>query len=137
MRGVLQIVEANSDTEPLYFMSFPMIPGTGVPSLSTSPGTRPHGAVVGKGGVNSLLRGKLPLGRGEADMSRPGHLRSSPWHAAPFHLPLVGQNCWPHMASGFSASLWVRAGKDEDGLSKKGKIIVNSFLSFFCLCISM
>ncbi|XP_073776411.1 lysosomal-trafficking regulator isoform X4 [Danio rerio] len=119
LRGVLQIVEANTDTEPLYFMSFPMIPGSGGPGLSPSPGTRPHGATAGKGGVNTILRGKLPLGRGEADMSRPGHLRSSPWHAAPFHLPLVGQNCWPHMASGFSASLWVRAGKDEDGRSKK------------------
>uniref|UniRef100_A0A671RQS0 Lysosomal-trafficking regulator-like n=1 Tax=Sinocyclocheilus anshuiensis TaxID=1608454 RepID=A0A671RQS0_9TELE len=108
LRGLLQIVEANADTEPLYFMSFPMIPGAGVPGLSSSPGMRPHGTAGGKGGVNTLLRGKLPLGCGEADMSRPGHLRSSPWHTAPFHLPLVGQNCWPHMASGFSASLWVR-----------------------------
>uniref|UniRef100_A0A8C1ZTT7 Lysosomal trafficking regulator n=1 Tax=Cyprinus carpio TaxID=7962 RepID=A0A8C1ZTT7_CYPCA len=121
LRGLLQIVEANADTEPLYFMSFPMIPGAGVPGLSSSPGMRPHGTAGGKGGVNTLLRGKLPLGRGEADLSRPGHLRSSPWHTAPFHLPLVGQNCWPHMASGFSASLWVRAGKDEDGCYKKGK----------------
>uniref|UniRef100_A0A671SVS4 Lysosomal-trafficking regulator-like n=1 Tax=Sinocyclocheilus anshuiensis TaxID=1608454 RepID=A0A671SVS4_9TELE len=93
----------------------------GVPGLSSSPGMRPHGTAGGKGGVNTLLRGKLPLGRGEADLSRPGHLRSSPWHTAPFHLPLVGQNCWPHMASGFSASLWVRVGKDEDGRYKKGK----------------
>uniref|UniRef100_A0A673GP73 Lysosomal-trafficking regulator-like n=1 Tax=Sinocyclocheilus rhinocerous TaxID=307959 RepID=A0A673GP73_9TELE len=121
LRGLLQIVEANADTEPLSFMSFPMIPGTGVPCLSSSPGMRPHGTAGGKGGINTLLRGKLPLGRGEADLSRPGHLRSSPWHTAPFHLPLVGQNCWPHMASGFSASLWVRAGKDEDGRYKKGK----------------
>ncbi|KAF4106147.1 hypothetical protein G5714_013809 [Onychostoma macrolepis] len=119
LRGLLQIVEANADIEPLYFMSFPMIPGAGVPGLSSSLGMRPHGTAGGKGGVNTLLRGKLPLGRGEADLSRPGHLRSSPWHTAPFHLPLMGQNCWPHMASGFSASLWVRAGKDEDGRYKK------------------
>uniref|UniRef100_A0A672REL5 Lysosomal trafficking regulator n=1 Tax=Sinocyclocheilus grahami TaxID=75366 RepID=A0A672REL5_SINGR len=130
LRGLLQIVEANADTEPLYFMSFPMIPGAGVPGLSSSPGIRPHGTAGGKGGVNTLLRGKLPLGRGEADMSRPGHLRSSPWHTAPFHLPLVGQNCWPHMASGFSASLWVRAGKDEDGRYKKGKKKSIIFLRF-------
>ncbi len=121
LRGLLQIVEANVNTEPLYFMSFPMIPGAGVPGLSSSPGTRPHGTAGGKGVVNTLLRGKLAVGRGEADVSGPGHLRSSPWHTAPFHLPLVGQNCWPHMASGFSASLWVRAGKDEDGRYKKGK----------------
>uniref|UniRef100_A0A9J7ZPE6 Lysosomal trafficking regulator n=1 Tax=Cyprinus carpio carpio TaxID=630221 RepID=A0A9J7ZPE6_CYPCA len=115
LRGLLQIVEANADIEPLCFMSFPMFPGAGVPGLSSSPGMRPHGTAGGKGGVNTLLRGKLPLGRGEADLSRTGHLCTSPWHTAPFHLPLVGQNCWPHMASGFSASLWVRAGKDEDG----------------------
>ncbi|XP_052428937.1 lysosomal-trafficking regulator isoform X2 [Carassius gibelio] len=123
LRGLLQIVEANADTEPLYFMSFPMIPGAGVPGLSSSPGMRAHGTAGGKGGVNTLLRGKLPLGRGEADLSRPGHLRSSPWHTAPFHLPLMGQNCWPHMASGFSASLWVRAGKDEDGRYKKEEAV--------------
>uniref|UniRef100_A0A8C2J5S4 Lysosomal trafficking regulator n=1 Tax=Cyprinus carpio TaxID=7962 RepID=A0A8C2J5S4_CYPCA len=120
LRGLLQIVEANADIEPLCFMSFPMFPGAGVPGLSSSPGMRPHGTAGGKGGVNTLLRGKLPLGRGEADLSRTGHLCTSPWHTAPFHLPLVGQNCWPHMASGFSASLWVRAGKDEDGPYKNG-----------------
>ncbi|XP_026133560.1 lysosomal-trafficking regulator-like isoform X3 [Carassius auratus] len=119
LRGLLQIVEANANTEPLHFMSFPMIPGAGVPGVSSSPGMRAHGTAGGKGGVNTLLRGKLPLGRGEADMSRSSHQRSSPWHTAPFHLPLMGQNCWPHMASGFSASLWVRAGKDEDGRYNK------------------
>uniref|UniRef100_A0A8C1V3X4 Lysosomal trafficking regulator n=1 Tax=Cyprinus carpio TaxID=7962 RepID=A0A8C1V3X4_CYPCA len=110
LRGLLQIVEANADIEPLCFMSFPMFPGAGVPGLSSSPGMRPHGTAGGKGGVNTLLR----------DLSRTGHLCTSPWHPAPFHLPLVGQNCWPHMASGFSASLWVRAGKDEDGPYKNG-----------------
>uniref|UniRef100_A0A9J7ZIC2 Lysosomal trafficking regulator n=1 Tax=Cyprinus carpio carpio TaxID=630221 RepID=A0A9J7ZIC2_CYPCA len=139
LRGLLQIVEANADIEPLCFMSFPMFPGAGVPGLSSSPGMRPHGTAGGKGGVNTLLRGKLPLGRGEADLSRTGHLCTSPWHTAPFHLPLVGQNCWPHMASGFSASLWVRAGKDEDGPYKNGmkKSIIfgalyNSFFSLNC-----
>ncbi|XP_059421649.1 lysosomal-trafficking regulator isoform X2 [Carassius carassius] len=123
LRGLLQIVEAKADTEPLYFMSFPMIPGAGVPGLSSSPGMRAHGTAGGKGGVHTLLKGKLPLGRGEADLSRPGHLRSSPWHTASFHLPLMGQNCWPHMASGFSTSLWVRAGKDEDGRYKKEEAV--------------
>ncbi len=33
------------------------------------------------------------------------------------------------MASGFSASLWVRAGKDEDGCYKKGK---KSFIYVYC-----
>ncbi|XP_051503760.1 lysosomal-trafficking regulator isoform X2 [Myxocyprinus asiaticus] len=119
LRGILQIVESNSDTEPLYFMSFPMIPGAGAPGVSSSAGTKPHGVAGGKGGVNTLLRVKLPLGRVDGDVGRLGHLRTSPWHTAPFHLPLVGQNCWPHMASGFSASLWVRALRDEDRQGKK------------------
>ncbi|XP_075718563.1 lysosomal-trafficking regulator isoform X2 [Rhinoderma darwinii] len=32
----------------------------------------------------------------------------SPWHIAPIHLPLVGQNCWPHMSDGFSLTLWLK-----------------------------
>ncbi|KAI7805145.1 lysosomal-trafficking regulator isoform X2 [Triplophysa rosa] len=119
LRGILQIVEANSDTEPLYFMPFPMIPGAGAAGVCSSPGMRPHGTAGSKSGVNTLLRGKLPLGRGDGESSRPGHLRTSPWHTAPYHLPLMGQNCWPHMASGFSATLWLRVVKDEDGPSKR------------------
>lgn len=114
-------MEASSDTEPLYFMPFPMIPGAGAAGVSSSPGMRPHGTAGSKSGVNTLLRAKLPLGRGDGESGRPGHLRTSPWHTAPYHLPLMGQNCWPHMASGFSASLWVRVVKDEDGPSKRGK----------------
>uniref|UniRef100_A0A8C1V448 Lysosomal trafficking regulator n=1 Tax=Cyprinus carpio TaxID=7962 RepID=A0A8C1V448_CYPCA len=70
-------------------------------------------------------------------LSRTGHLCTSPWHPAPFHLPLVGQNCWPHMASGFSASLWVRAGKDEDGPYKNGmkKSIIFGALYECIICL--
>ncbi|XP_073729607.1 lysosomal-trafficking regulator isoform X3 [Misgurnus anguillicaudatus] len=114
LRGILKIVEASSDTEPLYFMPFPMNPGTG----DAHPGMRPHGTAGSKSGVNTLLRSKLSIGKVDGDTGRPGHLRTSPWHTAPFHLPLVGQNCWPHMASGFSASLWLRAVKDEEARSK-------------------
>ncbi|TRY64527.1 hypothetical protein DNTS_026789, partial [Danionella cerebrum] len=123
LKAVLQIVLSSSHTEPLYFLPFPIMT-PGLCGLNLSPGTRPHGAVGSKGAVNTLLRGKLPLGRGEADMMRPGHVHSSPWHIAPLHLPLVGQNCWPHMASGFSASLWMRAGKMEEARSNKEEVSV-------------
>ncbi|XP_046885311.1 lysosomal-trafficking regulator isoform X3 [Hypomesus transpacificus] len=96
LKGLLQIVEANVDMEPLYFLSFPMILGSSAPGGS-SPGGRQNGGAGGRGG-GLLWRGK----------PSPGHLLSSPWHVAPLHLPLVGQNCWPHMASGFSASLWLK-----------------------------
>ncbi|KAG7272557.1 hypothetical protein CRUP_004732 [Coryphaenoides rupestris] len=117
LKGVLQIVQANMDLEPLHFLSFPVVLGTAAtPGSGTSPGTRQNGAAGGGGGVGSggggskgvglLWKGKLsPRRDGDATEPRPGHLRTSPWHASPLHLPLVGQNCWPHMASGFSASL--------------------------------
>uniref|UniRef100_A0A8C7ILW6 Lysosomal trafficking regulator n=1 Tax=Oncorhynchus kisutch TaxID=8019 RepID=A0A8C7ILW6_ONCKI len=104
LKGVLQIVQANVDMEPLYFLSYPMILG---------------------GGVGMLWKGgKLSPGRREGDgREEPGHLRTSPWHVAPLHLPLVGQNCWPHMASGFSASVWIKVAENEEGEghTEKGK----------------
>uniref|UniRef100_A0A8K9V7C1 Lysosomal trafficking regulator n=1 Tax=Oncorhynchus mykiss TaxID=8022 RepID=A0A8K9V7C1_ONCMY len=109
LKGVLQIVQANVDMEPLYFLSYPMILGGASFPGGTSPGSRQNGGAGGKG-VGMLWKGgKLSPGRREGDgREEPGHLRTSPWHVAPLHLPLVGQNCWPHMASGFSASVWIK-----------------------------
>ncbi|KAJ8365985.1 hypothetical protein SKAU_G00148160 [Synaphobranchus kaupii] len=77
LNGLLRIVEANMDMEPLQFLSFPLSP----PGGAASPG----------GGSSSL----------------------SP----------VGQNCWPHMADGFSTSLWIRARgvAEEEGPAEKGR----------------
>uniref|UniRef100_A0A668AYI8 Lysosomal trafficking regulator n=1 Tax=Myripristis murdjan TaxID=586833 RepID=A0A668AYI8_9TELE len=113
LKGILQIVEANMNTEPLHFLTFPIILGASTPSV-TSPGSRQNGAAGGKG-VGLLWKGKLSPGRREGDAeSRPSHLRTSPWHVSPLHLPLMGQNCWPHMASGFSASMWLRVADPEE-----------------------
>ncbi|KAK6329577.1 hypothetical protein J4Q44_G00015550 [Coregonus suidteri] len=72
---------------------------------------------TGAKGVGMLRKGgKLSPGRREGDGGEAqGHLRTSPWHVAPLHLPLVGQNCWPHMASGFSASVWMKVAENEEG----------------------
>ncbi|XP_069001150.1 lysosomal-trafficking regulator isoform X4 [Embiotoca jacksoni] len=115
LKGILQIIEANMNMEPLHLLTFPIILGASTPGGS-SPGSRQSTAAGGKS-AGSLWKGKLSSGRREGDTeSRPSHLRSSPWHIAPLHLPLVGQNCWPHMASGFSASMWLRvAEQEEDG----------------------
>ncbi|XP_072533561.1 lysosomal-trafficking regulator isoform X2 [Salminus brasiliensis] len=113
LNGILQMVEANAETEPLHYLSFPMPLGISAPSTGSSVGLRTNGVAGARAGVGMLWRGKQSPGRGESD-GRPGHLRASPWHIAPLQLPLVGQNCWPHMASGFSASLWIRAVKNED-----------------------
>jgi len=130
-------VQANMDLEPLHYLSFPVVLGaTATPGSATSPGTRQNGAPGGAGGggagvgsggggskgVGLLWKGKLsPRRDGDATEPRPGHLRTSPWHASPLHLPLVGQNCWPHMASGFSASLWLRLAEAEERDGEKGK----------------
>ncbi|XP_049456199.1 lysosomal-trafficking regulator isoform X5 [Epinephelus fuscoguttatus] len=146
LKGILQIVEANVNIEPLHFLTFPIILGALTPG-GVSTGSRQNGAVGGKS-VGLLWKGKLSPGRREGDTEyRPSHLRSSPWHIAPLHLPLVGQNCWPHMASGFSASMWLRvAEQSKDGDKDNGEThIVHQdplmlevhkyeliFLTFFC-----
>uniref|UniRef100_A0A672J8Z1 Lysosomal trafficking regulator n=1 Tax=Salarias fasciatus TaxID=181472 RepID=A0A672J8Z1_SALFA len=107
LKGILQIVEANMYVEPLHFLTFPVTLGALTPG-GLSPGSRQNCTAGGKS-VGLLWKGKLSPARREGDAEyRPSHLRSSPWHMAPLHLPLVGQNCWPHMASGFSASMWLR-----------------------------
>ncbi|XP_076018474.1 lysosomal-trafficking regulator isoform X2 [Genypterus blacodes] len=113
LNGILQIVEANMQMEPLHFLNFPII--LGAPTAGgTTPASRQNGAAGGKG-VTLLWKGKLSPGRREGDTeSRASHLLLSPWHIAPLHLPLVGQNCWPHMASGFSASVWLRVAEPEE-----------------------
>nr|XP_057914287.1 lysosomal-trafficking regulator isoform X6 [Doryrhamphus excisus] len=118
LNGILQIVEANVNIEPLYQLDFPITIGALTPG-GVSPSSRPNGNAGGKG-VGLLWKGKLSPGRREGDSElRPSHLHSSPWNTAPLHLPLVGQNCWPHMASGFSASMWLRVVEQEE---KEGSI---------------
>uniref|UniRef100_A0A672J8P1 Lysosomal trafficking regulator n=1 Tax=Salarias fasciatus TaxID=181472 RepID=A0A672J8P1_SALFA len=113
LKGILQIVEANMYVEPLHFLTFPVTLGALTPG-GLSPGSRQNCTAGGKS-VGLLWKGKLSPARREGDAEyRPSHLRSSPWHMAPLHLPLVGQNCWPHMASGFSASMWLRVAEQEE-----------------------
>lgn len=116
MNGILQMVEANTETEPLHYLSFPMSLCTSAPNEKTS------GAVGVMAAVDTLRRDKLSANK-EEDESQSMHFQVSPWHIAPLHLPLVGQNCWPHMASGFSASLWIRPvnNNDEERPTHRGK----------------
>lgn len=116
LKGILQIVEANMNIEPLHFLSFPIILGASTPG-AFSPSSRQNCAAGGKS-VGLLWKSKLSPGRREGEAEyQPSHLRTSPWHIAPLHLPLVGQNCWPHMASGFSTSMWLRVAEQgaKDG----------------------
>ncbi|XP_053730574.1 lysosomal-trafficking regulator isoform X1 [Synchiropus splendidus] len=120
LKGIQQIVEANVNIEPLHLLNFPIILGSSSPG-GMSPGGRQNGAAGGKS-VGVLWKGKLSPGRREGEAEpQPSHLRTSPWHIAPLHLPLVGQNCWPHMSSGFSASMWLRVTEQEEQESEKEK----------------
>ncbi|XP_054654687.1 lysosomal-trafficking regulator isoform X2 [Dunckerocampus dactyliophorus] len=125
LKGILQIVEANVNIEPLYQLDFPITLGALTPG-GVSPSCRANGTAGGKS-VGLLWKGKLSPGRREGDSElRPSHLCSSPWNTAPLHLPLVGQNCWPHMASGFSASMWLRVVEQEEkeGNTEKGEKLI-------------
>ncbi|KAM9727298.1 lysosomal-trafficking regulator isoform 1-T3 [Menidia menidia] len=120
LKGILQVVEANMNIEPLHFMAFPMMLGASALG-GLSPASRQSCATGGKS-VGLLWKGKLSPGHREGDAEcRPSHLRSSPWHVAPLHLPLMGQNCWPHMASGFSASMWLRVTEQEENEGGKAQ----------------
>lgn len=121
------------NVEPLHFLTFPVVLGAST-SAAVSPGSRQSCAPGGKG-VGLLWKGKLSPGRREGDAEcRPSHLRSSPWHVAPLHLPQVGQNCWPHMASGFSASMWLRVAELEEKDGDKGKLQITP-QEHFLLCV--
>ncbi|XP_078787658.1 lysosomal-trafficking regulator isoform X5 [Oryzias latipes] len=120
LKGVLKIIEANMNMEPLHFLTFPVILGSSVPGGS-SPCSRQNCTTGGKS-VGSLWKGKLSPGRREGESEhRSTHLHPSPWLVAPLHLPLVGQNCWPHMASGFSASIWLRLREQEQKEADRDK----------------
>lgn len=108
--------------EPLHFLSFPIILGASTPGVF-SPSSRQNCAAGGKS-VGLPWKSKLSPGRREGEAEyQPSHLRTSPWHIAPLHLPLVGQNCWPHMASGFSTSIWLRVAEQgaKDGDKNRGE----------------
>ncbi|MBN3312843.1 LYST regulator, partial [Atractosteus spatula] len=113
LNGILRIVEANVHMEPLQHLSFPLLPS------SSSPGGPPAGpkqsGAQGAKAAGLLRRAWASPGRREAEGDALSHQLSSSWHVAPIHLPLVGQNCWPHMAEGFGASLWLRAQVPADG----------------------
>nr|XP_015799444.2 lysosomal-trafficking regulator isoform X1 [Nothobranchius furzeri]XP_054605786.1 lysosomal-trafficking regulator isoform X1 [Nothobranchius furzeri] len=120
LKGILQIIETNMNIEPLHFLTFPIILGASTPG-SLSPGCR-HSATARRKSVGLLWKGKLSPGRKEGDAEyRPNHSHSSPWHVAPLHLPLVGQNCWPHMSNGLSASLWLKVTEQQENDGDRDK----------------
>ncbi|XP_067321110.1 lysosomal-trafficking regulator [Anolis sagrei] len=102
LKGILKILEANADMKPLQHISFPF---HHISSSGSSPSQKPT-LTFNSRALGLLRRSRFAQTKKDPDgESLPHHLLSS-WHVAPIHLPLVGQNCWPHMSEGFSISLW-------------------------------
>ncbi|XP_073416193.1 lysosomal-trafficking regulator isoform X2 [Dendrobates tinctorius] len=99
LKGVLKITEANSGMIPLTHVTFPL-----------------QQNLMGANGIghksSGSTAGKLPAfcRRTKTWQNKDLHCDQvlCPWHIAPILLPLVGQNCWPHMSDGFSLTLWVK-----------------------------
>ncbi|NXX39556.1 LYST regulator, partial [Tricholaema leucomelas] len=118
LKGVLKIIEANIYMSPLQYLAFPLLHGTNFSSSSQK------AAVTSSSKTTGLLKKpKLSQSKKEADGENLSHQLLSSWHVAPIHLPLVGQNCWPHMSEGFSVSLWfhLKYAHETENATEKGK----------------
>ncbi|NWW86867.1 LYST regulator, partial [Rhynochetos jubatus] len=101
LKGVLKIIETNVYMNPLQYLAFPLLHSTNLSSGSLQKSSTSNSKTAGL-----LKRAKFSQSKKEADGENLSHQLLSSWHVAPIHLPLVGQNCWPHMSEGFSVSLW-------------------------------
>ncbi|XP_055569490.1 lysosomal-trafficking regulator isoform X2 [Falco cherrug] len=121
LKGVLKIIETNIYMNPLQYLAFPLLHGTNFTSYSSQ---KPAGTSNSKT-PGLLKRVKLSQSKKEADGENLSHQLLSSWHVAPIHLPLVGQNCWPHMSEGFSVSLWfhLECAHETENSAEKGKKI--------------
>ncbi|XP_028902841.1 lysosomal-trafficking regulator isoform X2 [Ornithorhynchus anatinus] len=107
LKGILKIVESNTTLSPLQYLTFPLLQ---IPNLSSSSSSQKCTSIISSKALGLWKRARVSQSRKEADGGAGGaHQLLSSWHVAPIHLPLVGQNCWPHMAEGFSVSLWLSA----------------------------
>uniref|UniRef100_A0A8D2NCP9 Lysosomal trafficking regulator n=1 Tax=Zonotrichia albicollis TaxID=44394 RepID=A0A8D2NCP9_ZONAL len=118
LKGVLKIVDTNIYMNPLQYLAFPLLNGTNLSNSSQ----KCAGTCNNKSG-GLLKRAKLSQSKKEADGENLSHQLLSSWHVAPIHLPLVGQNCWPHMSDGFSVSLWFRLeyAHEAENTTEKGR----------------
>ncbi|XP_021035694.1 lysosomal-trafficking regulator isoform X3 [Mus caroli] len=101
--GIHKIVESDFTMSPSQCLTFPFLH---TPSLSNGVLSQKPPGILNSKALGLLRRTRISRGKKEADRERfPCRLLSS-WHIAPIHLPLLGQNCWPHLSEGFSVSLW-------------------------------
>ncbi|XP_077145213.1 lysosomal-trafficking regulator [Ranitomeya variabilis] len=112
LKGVLKITEANTGMIPLKHVTFPLQQNL-------------LGANCVAHKSSGFTPGKLPAfcRRTKTWQNKDLHCDqvACPWHIAPIHLPLVGQNCWPHMSDGFSLTLWLKleCSQDSERLTRR------------------
>lgn len=107
---------------PSQYLTFPLLH---TPNLSNggSSFSQKCPTILNSKAMGLLRRARVSRSKKEGDSdSFPQQLLSS-WHVAPVHLPLLGQNCWPHLSEGFSVSLWFNVERihEAESTTEKGK----------------
>ncbi|XP_044530512.1 lysosomal-trafficking regulator [Gracilinanus agilis] len=122
LKGILKIIEADTNMSPLQYLTFPLFH---IPNLSSNSFAQKYGSILNSKAIGLLRRATFSQSKKEADSEIFSHQLLSSWHVAPIHLPLVGQNCWPHMSEGFSVSLWfnLESIHEAENTLEKGKRI--------------
>uniref|UniRef100_A0A250YM99 Lysosomal-trafficking regulator n=1 Tax=Castor canadensis TaxID=51338 RepID=A0A250YM99_CASCN len=118
--GILKIVESDVTMSPSHYLTFPLLH---TPIVSNGISSQKCPGILNNKAMGLLRRARISRGKKEAGREGfPHHLLSS-WHIAPIHLPLLGQNCWPHLSEGFSIALWfnVECIHDSQSTAQRGK----------------
>ncbi|XP_006872071.1 PREDICTED: lysosomal-trafficking regulator [Chrysochloris asiatica] len=101
--GILKIVETDISLSPLQYLTFPLLH---TPNVSNGVLSHKCSGILNSKALGLLRRTRASRSKKAAESEGFPHQQLSSWHVAPLHLPLLGQNCWPHLAEGFSVSLW-------------------------------
>ncbi|XP_014644437.1 PREDICTED: lysosomal-trafficking regulator [Ceratotherium simum simum] len=120
--GLLKIVESDIAMSPSQYLTFPLLH---TPNLSNGVSSQKCPGILNSKALGLLRRARVSRSKKGADSEGfPQQLLSS-WHVAPVHLPLLGQNCWPHLSEGFSVSLWfnVECTHEAESTTERGKKI--------------
>ncbi|XP_047376057.1 lysosomal-trafficking regulator isoform X2 [Sciurus carolinensis] len=134
--GLLKIVENDVAMSPSQYLTFPLLH---TPSLSNGVPQPKSPGILNSKAIGLLRRARASRGKAEADRGDVPHRLLSSWHIAPVHLPLLGQNCWPHLSEGFSVSLWFnvectqeseRATEEVKKMKKRSKSLIVQDSSF-------
>lgn len=107
---------------PSQYLTFPLLH---TPNLSNGVSSQKYPGILNSKAMGLLRRARVSRSKKEADRESFPHRLLSSWHIAPVHLPLLGQNCWPHLSEGFSVSLWfnVECIHEAESTAEKGKNI--------------